>query len=260
MVKEINYEIVGIIPAAGKGTRLYPFPCPKELFPIGYQDLEIDGSKKKRPKVISQYLVENIINAGAKKLLIILGEDKYDIMRYYGDGSRFGVEIAYLYQEQLYGMPFALDLAKAWINGATVLFGMPDTIIEPKDAFEKLLCYHRKSQSDLTLGLFTTDYPSKFGMVDMNQNLSINNIVDKPEKTALIYMWGCGCWSESFTKLMNDYIKLNPFSGREVVLGDVFMYAIKVGLKVSGYAFDEGQYIDIGTIEELDLALKKFHL
>ena len=82
-------NIVGIIPAAGKGTRLSPYPCPKELFPIGYQDFEINGVVQKRPKVISQYLVENIINAGAKRLFIVLGDDKEDIMKYYGDGKSF---------------------------------------------------------------------------------------------------------------------------------------------------------------------------
>jgi hypothetical protein len=29
--------ILGIIPAAGMGNRLAPFPCSKELFPVGYQ-------------------------------------------------------------------------------------------------------------------------------------------------------------------------------------------------------------------------------
>ena len=92
-----NNEIVGIIPAAGKGNRLFPFPCPKELFPVGYQDFEVNGQLQKRPKVIGQFLIENIIRAGAKKIFIILGESKHDIMSYYSDGSRFGVEIAYLF-------------------------------------------------------------------------------------------------------------------------------------------------------------------
>ena len=120
-------KIVGIIPAAGKGTRLSPFPCPKELFPIGYQDYPVNGALQKRPKVISQYLIENIINAGAERIIFILGEDKHDIMRYYGDGSRFGVDIAYLFQEKLLGMPYAMNLAKNWVNHDDVFFGMPDT-------------------------------------------------------------------------------------------------------------------------------------
>jgi len=260
MKVDYSQQIVGIIPAAGKGSRLSPFPCPKELFPVGYQDYEVDGLLQKRPKVVSQYLIENIIQAGAKKLFIILGEDKHDIMKYYGDGNRFGVDIAYLFQEKLHGMPYAINLSKKWLQNNTVFFGMPDTIIEPKNAFERLLAFHQELRSDLTLGLFLTDRPSKFGMVELGSQNNITFIVDKPTQTELKYMWGCACWAPIFTQLLDDYLKIHPFSGKEVVLGDVFTSAIKNNMTVKGLCFDDGQYMDIGTADELDLALKKFHL
>ena len=53
-------SIIGIIPAVGKGPSLDPFYCPKELFPIGYQDCFIDGTIQRLPKIISQYFDENI--------------------------------------------------------------------------------------------------------------------------------------------------------------------------------------------------------
>jgi glucose-1-phosphate thymidylyltransferase len=260
MNSDDTQQIIAIIPAAGKGSRLSPFPCPKELFPVGYQDYEIDGQIQKRPKVISQYLIENIIHTGTKRLFVILGEDKHDIMKYYGDGSRFGVDIAYLYQDKLYGMPYAINLVKNWAQNCTIVFGMPDTIIEPKNVFQRLLSFHQELASDLTLGLFPTDYPSKFGMVDLDHENNVSGIIDKPSQTTLKYMWGCACWSPAFTKLLDDYLRAHPFSGREIILGDVFLDAIKKGLTVKGLRFDDGQYIDIGTADELDLALKKFHL
>jgi glucose-1-phosphate thymidylyltransferase len=260
MTSNLKTKIVGIIPAAGKGSRLYPFPCPKELFPVGYQDYLIAGSLQKRPKVISQYLIENIINAGAKRLVFILGEEKYEIMRYYNDGTRFGADIAYLFQEKLLGMPYAINQAKNWVNHDTVLFGMPDTIIEPRDVFQQLLTRHQEFSADLTLGLFPTENPSKFGMVDFDNSDTITFIVDKPQKTTLKYAWGCGCWSASFTQLLDDYLKSHPYEGHEVVLGDVFLYAVRNNLTVKAVKFDHGRYIDIGTVDELDAALKKFHL
>lgn len=257
---ESNIEIVGIIPAAGKGSRLYPYPAPKELFPIGYQDILIDGKIQKRPKVISQYLIENMINAGAKRLLIVLGKDKEDIMEYYGDGGRFGIEIAYLYQEKLFGMPYALNIARQWVVQTTVFFGMPDTIIEPKDAFKQLYLYHQDNKCDLTLGLFPTENPAKFGMVTLDAQSNVVYIIDKPAKTELKYMWGCACWSDRFTQLINEYLANNPYSGREIVLGDIFYQAVKDKMNVKALCFNNGKYIDIGTSEELDIALKKFHL
>ena len=87
-------SLVGLIPSAGRGSRLAPLPTPKELYPVGYQEIDIDGVIEKRPKVISQYLVENLREAGVERIYIILGEGKSAIMEYYGNGSRFGVEIA----------------------------------------------------------------------------------------------------------------------------------------------------------------------
>ena len=253
-------SIIGIIPAAGKGSRLAPFPCPKELFPVGYQNYAVDGSIQRRPKVISQYLVENILKAGAQKFLFIVSESKGDVMKYYGDGSRFKTSISYLFQESPSGMPSAINLAKDWAGDATILFGMPDTIIEPHDVFKHLLQQHNEKANDVTLGLFPTSLPSKFGMVEINKDGNVTETIDKPAETSLKYMWGCACWEPSFTELINSFLNQNKNSKKAIVLGDIFNTAINQKLKVGSVAFDDGKYIDIGTSEELDLALKKFHL
>jgi len=257
---EVEKNIVGIIPAAGRGSRLYPYPGAKELFPVGFQDICVKNQIEKRPKVISQYLIENIVKAGAKRLFVIIGEGKHDIMSYYGDGHRFGVEIVYLFQEDLYGMPFAINLAKNLVKDSTVIFGMPDTIIEPNDVFLRLVNFHFSKKSDLTLGLFRTDNAEKFGMVDIDEKNKVTYIIDKPKETSLEYMWGCACWSASFSNLLDEYLEVHPYFGKEIVLGDVFTSAIENGLLVRGFIFDDGQYIDIGTADELNAALKKFHL
>ena len=256
----MNKKLIAIIPAAGKGSRLAPFPCPKELYPIGYQDIVVNGIIQKRPKVISQYLIENIAKAGVKNFYIILGEEKSKIMDYYGNGSRFGINISYLYQEQLSGMPFALNLVLPWEKEATVVFGMPDTIIEPRDYFKQLLKYHNLNNSDLTLGLFETEFPSKFGMTAFDKNNNVIYTIDKPVKTELKYAWGSACWSKKFTFLMNDFLLSQNYTSKEVVLGDIFNFAIEKKLTVKALVIDNAQYIDIGTSEELAIALKKFHL
>ena len=253
-------DIAAIIPAAGRGSRLLPFPCPKELFPVGYQDVEINGAKEKRPKVVSQYLLEHLIDAGARRVFIILGEGKSDIMRYYGDGSRFGVHISYLFQEQLHGMPSAIDLARPWLINETILFGMPDTIIEPANCFRRLLAYHEEQEADLTLALFPTDNPSKFGMVEIDEANTVIRTIDKPKATNLRLMWGACCWSPSFTELIGRYLGDKTYAGKEIVLGDIFNFALEAKMRVKGLPFEEGKYIDIGTTAELNTALKQFHL
>jgi glucose-1-phosphate thymidylyltransferase len=260
----MSKKLIGLIPAAGKGTRLAPFPCPKELFPVGYQEYEMPSGVEQRPKVISQYLLENILLAGAKQIFIILGDGKQDVAKYYGDGSRFGCDIAYLYQERLIGMPGALDLAWPWIGGdpdVDILFGMPDTILEPRTAFQTLLAEHLKHEADLTIGMFKTDNPSKFGMVEFTPDGKVISTIDKPKHSLLTHMWGFACWSAPFTRLLHEYIRENQSSPREIVLGDVFNRALELKMNVRAVPFDEdGLYMDIGTARELDAALKKFHL
>ncbi len=253
-------DIVGLIPAAGQGTRLAPFPCPKELFPVGYQDFQVRGKVERRPKVISQYLFEQMVTAGARRIFIVLGENKQDIMRYYGAGRRFGTNVAYLYQDVLRGMPFALDLAYPWLRGETVIFGMPDTIVEPRDAFVRLVAYHRARQADLTLGIFDTDTPWKFSPVKLDEEGRVLYNIDKPRQTDLYNTWGICCWGSRFTGLMHDFLAQIAHEEREVVLSEVFGEALRQGLAVYGLYFADGQYLDIGTAEELDTALRKFHL
>lgn len=253
-------KIAAIIPAAGRGSRLLPFPCPKELFPVGYQDVVIDGKVEKRPKVVSQYLLEHLVEAGARRIFIILGDGKFDIMRYFGDGSRFSADFSYLFQEQLRGMPSAIDLARPWLNGETVLFGMPDTIIEPNDCFHRLLADHNETAADLTLALFPTDNPSKFGMVGIDATGTVTHTVDKPAATDLKWMWGAACWSPAFTELLGCYLAEAGYDGREIVLGDVFNRALELRMRVRGLPFAEGKYIDIGTTTELNSALRRFNL
>jgi glucose-1-phosphate thymidylyltransferase len=253
-------NLAAIIPAAGRGSRLLPFPCPKELFPVGYQDVVIDGILQKRPKVVSQYLLEHLIDAGARRVFMIVGEGKYDLLRYYGDGSRFSAHFSYLFQEQLRGMPSAIDLARPWLDGETVLFGMPDTIIEPADCFRRLLAYHEVEKADLTLALFPTDNPSKFGMVEIDERGSVTYTVDKPVETNLSLMWGAACWSPAFTRLIGEFLAETGYQGKEIVLGDVFNRALETGMVVKGLPFRDGKYIDIGTTTELNTALKQFQL
>jgi glucose-1-phosphate thymidylyltransferase len=157
-------------------------------------------------------------------------------------------------------MPIAIDLAYDWVKDCTVIFGMPDTIIEPFDAFQQLLSAHQKTGNDVTLGLFETDSPSKFGMVEMNETNQVLSTVDKPSETILKHMWGCCCWEYSFTTLIHEYLEQNIGAKFEIVLGDIFNQAIMQNMKIGGLVFESGQYMDIGTSDELDKALKKFHL
>jgi glucose-1-phosphate thymidylyltransferase len=252
-------QLVGIIPAAGKGSRIAPLPGSKEVFPIGFSDRTIEGVQKRCPKVVSQYLIDRMIVAGVTHIHIVISEGKWDIMRYYGDGTSFGVNISYLLVEEMIGMPFTLNIAFPWVRGATVIFGMPDTIFKPIDAFSQMLTQHRKLKSDLTLGLFPTDQPWRLSMVKFDEENRVVSVTDKPTTSELRYTWGCGCWGVRFTELLNHHLQERKQQPGEVVLADYFNMAIADGLTVRALAFNEGEYIDIGSPQDLESAVKLFN-
>jgi len=257
-------EVIGVVPAAGRGTRLAPYPLPKELFPIGYQIIEIEGKYQKRPKVVSQYLIEAFSIAKINRLFIIIGPGKLEIIEYYRNGESFNIPIAYLFQSEAKGMPYAIDLITPWIKGdETILLGMPDTIFEPRDAFIKILAAHQKWNADLTLGLFRTDFPQKYGMVDIDNEFNIVEHIDKPQYSHLKWMWGIACWGPRFMTLIHETLeekgaKISSQKGREVVFGDLIDIALSAGMRIKGLPFEDGTYIDIGTYEDIRKALSLY--
>lgn len=257
----MQQKLVGIIPAAGKGRRLAPYPLPKELFPVGSQMIEADGQIEQRPKVVSQYLIEAMVAVRPERLFIILGPGKLNIVEYYGNGEIYGVPFAYIYQSQANGMPYALDLVTPWLKEEElVLMGMPDTIIEPRNAFQLLVEAHQNWEADLTLGLFRTDYPQKFGMIGLDAEFNVLEHVDKPRNTHLHWLWGICCWGQRFTAFLHETVQtqgqaIATRKGREVILGDIFDEALRVGLRIKGLPFEGGRYIDIGTYDDLKQAI-----
>jgi glucose-1-phosphate thymidylyltransferase len=115
--------VVGLIPAAGRASRLAPLPCSKELLPVGFQTAA-EGADRK-PKPVSQYLLERMKLAGAGKIFFIARQGKWDIADYYADGSRLGLQLAYLHVGAPWGPPFTLTQAAPFIGDADVVFGSP---------------------------------------------------------------------------------------------------------------------------------------
>lgn len=251
------HDLIGLIPAAGQAYRLGLMPCSKEIFPLGVMENKIDDVLKYRPKPVGLYLIERMILAGVERILMIINRDKWDIVQYFGNGSNFGVSISYLIQENLVGLPSALNTAYPWISSDTVLFGMPDTIFQPIESFQILLAKHRETNADVTLGLYPTQKPEKFGMVSFDNDYWMKYTIDKPAKTNLKYLWGIGCWGPVFTEFMNKRISQFSPSQKENVLGDIFQDAVEAGLRIKVVPFDTGEYTDIGSLDDLVDMIRK---
>lgn len=253
-------ELVGLLPAAGRALRLGAIPCSKEIMPLGFR-LEPPADDKGWQAVTAiETHLRALQVAGATRVAIVISETKYDVVRYIGDGGRYGLRTAYLFQQQLRGMPHALELATPWIGDATTLFSMPDTLITPYNTMSQLVEYHQHVPADVTLGLFHTATPNKFGMVRLDIMGRVVGFVDKPEKTDLHLMWGLGVWSSTFTRFMSRYLSQQSPERPECVLSDVFQSALESGLNVQGLLVDGAQYHDIGTPEDFQAVVYRLAL
>jgi len=236
-------EIVGLIPAAGSGTRLYPFAraVPKEMYPI-------------LGKAVIEHCVENLKAGDIKKIFMIVGYQKGALMDYIGDGSFFGVNVSYVYQMKRRGLGHAISQAKPWINTTFVTL-LGDSFIEPKKEIRELISVHRKQKPIATVLLFEVTDPKGYGLAKSrkfkNGHGEIESVVEKPtKKKAAGYRINGGyyamCGAYVFEPEIFGYIeKIKPGAKGEIQITDAIALALKHGEKVCGVVL-KGKYLDIG--------------
>ena len=261
-------EVIGLLPAAGQATRIAPLPLSKELYPIGFRC--VGQSRSLRPKVACHYLLENMRLAGITKAYIVLRSGKWDIPAYFGDGAMLNMHLGYLIMGLPHGVPYTLDQAYPFVKDALVALGFPDILFRPDDVFVRLLARQASSNADVVLGLFPTDRPQKAGMVDFNAEGRVHLVIEKPSQSDLRYMWGVAVWTPAFTHFMHEYLAAlevdrlgndpdnNSRNQRELPIGDVIQAGIESGLRVEAEVVADGEYLDIGTPEDLVKAVRDF--
>jgi glucose-1-phosphate thymidylyltransferase len=140
----------GVIPAAGLGSRIQPLAFSKELLPVGSRH---NGGL--HPKTVSEYLVDRLTIAGARKICFVISPGKSDILEYYG--GRVGLaDLAYVVQPRPAGLCDAIFRACVLVSpDEPVAVGLPDTVWFPEDA----LC--RLPQDRLAFLLFPVERPER---------------------------------------------------------------------------------------------------
>lgn len=237
-------EMIGLIPAAGRGVRL-SLPYPKELYPI---------IRENRYKPVAQFVLENLVVSGVEHMVFVINETKHQLIGYFGDGHRFGIDISYVVQEPVYengnstspGLAHALDSAYHLIRGKTVFFGMADTIMLPADVFWRGYD-EMNTEDDVVLVLFPTNNPEKFGMVRLGEDGLVKEIIDKPRSTDLTEMWGCIVWRPRFTEHLHCCLHKKGIRDFAKIMNS----AIAEGLRFRGVRMSGGTYLDLGTYEEI---------
>ncbi|HYW62876.1 MAG TPA: nucleotidyltransferase family protein [Bradyrhizobium sp.] len=224
----------GIVPAAGRGSRIQPLAFSKELLPVGSRsDKGID-----RPCAVSEYLIERLILGGADKICFVISPGKSDILEYYGD--RYGkAELAYVVQPEASGLCDAVFRASTVVGGSDdVLVGLPDTVWFPKSALGAL------PDSDLSFLLFPVEHPEFFDAVVLDGD-RVREIQVKQANAASNWIWGAFRMSAAGFRDLRLLWKQRDC--RDEYFGTLVNAYLSAGGNGIGVKAGES-YVDVGTL------------
>ncbi len=267
----VPLEVVGLVPAAGMATRLQPFPCSKEVFPVGFAVDEKTGMP--RPKVAAQYLLDKFRTAGITNAYLVIKDGKWDIPNYFRDGNLVGLSLAYLVIGGSLGPPDTLDRAYPFIEQKRVAFGFPDILFGPDNAYRQLIERQERTGADLVLGLHEIEDTRVWDMVDCDKDGRVRDLVMKPVSTTLTHGWCCAVWTPVFSEFLHRFLRADETKrnlsrlantandpGGDLAVGVVLQAALKAGIAVQSVKFPGESSLDIGTPENLVKAVRESFL
>jgi len=255
-------DIVAVVPAGGMGTRIAPSPVSKEIFPLGFSVL--DAQSAPRPKVALEHLFEKMTRAGIRKVYLVIGKGKWDIPAYTGDGSAFGLEIAYLVLRVPWGVPFTVNQAYPFVSNSLVAMGFADILFSPDDAFVQLMALCEETAADVVLGVVPAPRGRRVERLALGPAGRVQEFDIKSDQSRLEHSWTCSIWRPRFSDFLHTHLKGRLEAGasqlfaeeRELCLGDVFQAASEGGLEICGKVLSSEPYLDIGTPEDLRTAIR----
>ena len=225
----------GIILHGGHGTRLRPLTHtgPKQLLPIAN-------------KPMSQYGLESIRDAGITEIAIIIGWiGSKKVKEYYGDGSKFGVKISYVEQDEPKGIAHAILLCKEFIGNEKFLTFLGDNIL--LDDISKYVKNFEKSDADASIVLCKVDNPTRFGIADVKEGI-ITKIVEKPKNpSSNLAVIGVYLLKP---KIFDVIKRLKPSWRNELEITDTLQIMLEEKQKII-YNTVESNWKDTGTPEDI---------
>lgn len=154
-----------IILAGGRGTRLRPYTIsfPKPLVPVGDQP-------------ILEIVIRQLRGHGFDKVTLLTGHLAELIQAYFGDGSRWNLEIEYVREDRPLSTAGALKLVPRCEEDFLVLNGDVLTTLD----FRQLLLDHRERRADATIASITREHLVDFGVLETDAENYLSGYNEKP--------------------------------------------------------------------------------
>ena len=152
--------------AGGFGTRLSPLTddCPKPLLRVG-------------DKPILQIILESFVESGFHQFYISTHFMPEKIEDYFGDGSKWGVDIHYVYEDSPLGTGGALGLLPDDLPNMPIIMMNGDILT--KVDFSRLLTYHNEHNAAATMCVREYEYQVPYGVIEGEGHM-ITRMVEKP--------------------------------------------------------------------------------
>lgn len=269
-----------IIPVAGLGTRMLPATkaIPKEMLPV-------------LNKPIIQYIVEEVIYAGFKEIVLVSHSSKYSIENHFDKSfeleatlekrvkrgmlkeiraiSRLNISMQSIRQGEAKGLGHAILCAKKLIGKEPFAVILPDMLISKNkgnagDSLKEMKKnFEINETSSLLLGKVKKTDISKYGIAKIRENSKspelgfIEKIIEKPsikKAPSDLYAVGRYIFTNDFFKYLS---KVKPDKSNEIQLTDAIDFFIKDNKKVYAFPLD-GKIFDCGENIQLILANLEF--
>jgi glucose-1-phosphate thymidylyltransferase len=231
----------GLILSGGRGTRLRPIThtSAKQLVPVAN-------------KPVLFYGIEAMAEAGIGEVgIVIAPETGAEIQQAAGDGSRFGVKITYVVQDEPLGLAHAVLTAEPFLGESPFVMYLGDNLLQ--GGITDLVLSFREHQPDALILLTPVPDPENYGVAELaraapGETGRVVALVEKPRQPATdlalvgVYM---------FTRKIHDAARAIQPSGRgELEITDAIQHLVDAGLRVEPHIV-RGWWKDTGRLEDM---------
>jgi glucose-1-phosphate thymidylyltransferase len=228
-------DLKGLILSGGKGTRLRPIThtSAKQLVPVAN-------------KPVLFYGIEAMAHAGIDDVgIIIAPETGEEVKAVAGDGSRFGVRITYIPQQEPLGLAHAVLTAEEFLGDSPFVMYLGDNLLQ--GGIDDLVEAFRTHEPDALILLTPVPDPEHYGVAELNGGAVIR-LVEKPAEPrtdlALVGVY-------MFTPAVHDATRaIRPSARGELEITDAIQYLVDQGLRVEPHIV-RGWWKDTGRLEDI---------
>ncbi|MBC8001432.1 MAG: NTP transferase domain-containing protein [Opitutaceae bacterium] len=244
-----------VILAAGKGTRMRELTneMPKPM-------LRVQG------KPILEHIIEGIHSTGIREIFIITGFRAEVVEEYFGDGTKWGVKLAYGRQLVQDGTGRAPELAREFIGASPFLLTYGDILVKAETYAQMIKRYNEDYFSGVVTVTGSQDV-TKGGLFFFDEKFCLQHLVEKPSHAELENLRKQGWLKPGETAWYNAGIyifrpslfeftaKLQKSPRGEYELTDAILAIIQTHHPLAGLKI-EGRWVDVRDPEVL-AALEK---